>query len=193
MLRANRRLKNHRRGFTLIEMLIVIMIIAILASASMISTETGGSLSLDATARIIAADLRLARNHAIKFNTKYTVQFDLNAQSYEILHTGAGSLPVPKDHLAGSAVDSSKYVRTLQNQSLNMPEQVTLRLIKLKTSRSNVTDLEFGPMGGTGPDRNEDTMIVLTSTKNGTTFYIPITVSWITGQAWVEDIQTSIN
>ncbi len=193
MLRANRRLKTHSRGFTLIEMLIVIMIIAILASASMISTETSGSISLDATARIIAADLRLARNHAIKFNTKYTVQFDLNAQSYEILHTGAGSLPVPKDHLAGSAVDSSKYVRTLQNQSLNMPEQVTLRLIKLKTSRSNVLDLEFGPMGGTGPARNEDTMIVLTSTKNGTTFYIPITVSWITGQAWVEDIQTSIN
>jgi len=168
----------------------VIVLIAILASASLISTEGSGAHSLETTARIVAADLRLARNHAIKFNTEYTVNFDFDTQSYEILHTGAGSLPVPKNHLAGSAVDSSKYIKTFQEQSLNLPEQVYLKEATLITSKSNVTDLAFGPMGGTGPARNEDTILILSTARNGTTFYIPITVSWITGQAWVEDIQT---
>jgi len=193
MLRANREIQNNRHAFTLIELLIVIMLIAILASVSLISTEGSGVLSLEATARIVAADLRLARNYAIKFNTEYSVAFDFDTQSYEILHTGAGSLPVPQNHLAGSAVDSSKYIRTLQKQSLNLPEQVYLKEVTLNTSRSNVTDLAFGPMGGTGPARNEDTILILSTARNGTTFYIPITVSWITGQAWIEDIQTITN
>ena len=192
-MRANREFKHGRHAFTLIEMLIVIMILAILTSVSLISTVGSGAISLDATARIVAADLRLARNHAIKFNTQYTIEFDFSTQSYEILHTGAGTLPVPKNHLAGSGADSSKYIRTLQQQSLNLPEQIFIKQIKLKSSRSDVSDLEFGPMGGTGPARNEDTEIILSTSRNGTTFYIPITVSWITGQAWIEDIQTLAN
>ncbi|WP_298869314.1 Tfp pilus assembly protein FimT/FimU [uncultured Gimesia sp.] len=192
-VRANQGSRSCRHAFTLIEVLIVIMIIAILASASLIATGGSGALSLEATARIVAADLRLARNHAIKFNTQYTINFDFNTQSYEILHTGTGSLPVPQNQLAGSGVDSDKYIRTLQKQSMNLPEQVFLRQVKLNTSKTNVSDLAFGPMGGTGPSRNEDTVLILSTARNGTTFYIPITVSWITGQAWVDDIQTLTN
>ncbi|MCA9013802.1 MAG: prepilin-type N-terminal cleavage/methylation domain-containing protein [Planctomycetaceae bacterium] len=192
-LRATQPDQIHRRGFTLIEMLIVIMLIAILASVSLISTDTSRSMSLDATARMLAADLRLARNYAIKFNTKYKVNFDLDAQAYEILHSGSGTLPVPKNNLAGSAAASDKYIKQLRVDSLNLPDQVLIRQINLKTSRSAVTDLEFGPMGGTGPTRNEDTVLILSTQRNGTTFMIPITVSWITGQAWIEDIQTLKN
>lgn len=193
VLRATHRGQTSRRGFTLIEMMIVIMLIAILVSVSIISTETSKSMSLDATARMLVADLRLARNYAIKFNTKYKVSFDLDAQAYEILHSGAGSLPVPKNYLAGSAADSEKYFKRLQSDSLNLPDEVLVRQIKLKTSLTDVTELEFGPTGGTGPTRNEDTILVLSTKRNGTTFIIPITVSWITGQAWVEEIQTLKN
>ncbi|MFK7776651.1 MAG: prepilin-type N-terminal cleavage/methylation domain-containing protein, partial [Gimesia sp.] len=192
-LRANREYLNGRHAFTLIELLLVIVLLALLASVSLISIEGSGSLSLDATARLVAADLRLARNHAIKFNTKYTVHFDLDKQSYEILHSGTGNLPVPKNHLAGSAVDSNKYIRTLQEQSMNLPQQIMIKQVQLKTSRSDVSDLEFGPMGGTGPARNEDTVIILSTLRNRTTFFIPITVSWITGQAWIEEMQTLTN
>jgi len=192
-LRADSRQQTSRRAFTLIEMLIVIMLISILVSVSLISTDTSGSLSLDATARMLVADLRLARNYAIKFNTQYKVKFDFNAQAYEILHTGAGNLPVPQDLLAGNAVASDKYIKNLQIQSMNLPDQIFIRQIKLKTSQTDVSELEFGPMGGTGPTRNEDTILILATVKNGTTFYIPITVSWITGQAWAEDIQTLNN
>tara|TARA_R110002111_G_scaffold255157_1_gene321268 strand:+ start:58612 stop:59262 length:651 start_codon:yes stop_codon:yes gene_type:complete len=193
VLRADIQSQAGRHAFTLIEMLIVIMLISILASVSLISTDTSGSLSLDTSARMLVADLRLARNYAIKFNTQYTVRFDSNAQSYEILHTGAGNLPVPQDLLAGSGTDSDKYIKNLQIQSMNLPNQIFIRQIQLKTSQTKVRELEFGPMGGTGPARNEDTIIMLSTTKNGTAFYIPITVSWITGQAWVEDIQTLTN
>lgn len=193
LVRANRRHLADRRAFTLVEMLIVIMLISILASVSLISTDTSGSFSLEATTRMLVADLRLARNHAIKFNTKYTVNFDLDSQAYEILHAGAGNLPVPQNHLAGSGADSDKYIKNLQIRSMNLPDQIVIRQIKLNTSETSVNDLTFGPMGGTGPSRNEDTILILSTEKNGTIFYIPITVSWITGQAWVEDIQTLTN
>ncbi|QDV54044.1 pilus assembly FimT family protein [Gimesia fumaroli] len=193
VLRTRQQDQKNRRGFTLIEMLIVIMLIAILVSVSLISTDTSRSMSLDATARMLVSDLRLARNYAIKFNTKYKVIFDLDEQSYEVQHSGSGTLPVPKDNLAGSRVDSDKYIKRLRSDSLNLPDQVVIRQINLKTSLSDVTELEFGPMGGTGPTRNEDTVLILSTARNGTTFIIPITVSWVTGQAWVEEIQTLNN
>ncbi|WP_417386725.1 GspH/FimT family pseudopilin [Gimesia sp.] len=183
-------LRAARNGFTLVELMIVVLLLSILATVSLISTDSSGSVALDATARMLAADLQLARNHAIKFNTEYTVDFDLNAQTYEILHTGAGDLPVPKNNLAGSGAEADRYLKQIQVDSLNLPGQAVLRQIKLKTSDSAVSDLAFGPLGGTGPARNEDTVLMLTTQKNGNTFYILITVSWVTGQAWVEEIQT---
>ncbi len=183
-------LRADRNGFTLVELMIVVLLLSILATVSLISTDSSGTLALDATARMLVADLHLARNHAIKFNSEYKVDFDLNAQTYEILHTGPGDLPVPENKLAGSAEDSERYLKQIQVDSLNLPGQAVLRQIKLKTSDSTVSDLTFGPMGGTGPVRNEDTVLMLTTQKNGNTFYILITVSWVTGQAWVDEIQT---
>lgn len=191
LLRIKQRHRVGRNAFTLVEMLIVIMLISILVSVSLTSTDTSNALALETTARAVVADLRLARSHAIKFNTKYTVEFDLASQSYEILHTGSGSLPVPKNYLAGSSAAADKYIKSIQVPSLNLPDQVVLTEAKLKTSESDVSDLTFGPLGGTGPDRNEDTVLILSTTKNRVTFYIPITVSWVTGQAWIEEIQTA--
>lgn len=188
-LRANQCHSLKRAAFTLVELLIVIMLISILLSVALVSTETSPSHSLETTARAVAADLRLARSYAIKFNSEYTVNFSLDSQSYEIQHTGPGNLPVPQDHLAGTAAASDKYIKQFQIQSMNLPDQVSLRQVQLKTSETNVSDLAFGPQGGTGPGRNEDTVLILSTVRNGTTFYIPITVSWITGQAWIEDIQ----
>lgn len=189
LLRENRYHLPERNAFTLVELLIVIMLISILLSVALVSTETSPSHSLETTARTVAADLRLARNYAIKFNSEYTVHFSLDSQSYEIEHTGSGNLPVPQDHLAGTAAASDKYIKQFQIQSMNLPDQVSLRQVQLKTSETNVSDLTFGPQGGTGPGRNEDTILILSTVRNGTTYYIPITISWITGQAWIEDIQ----
>ncbi|QDT30758.1 pilus assembly FimT family protein [Gimesia panareensis] len=189
MLRACQS-RNDRHGFTLVELLIVVVLISILASVSLLSTDSSTAHSLETTSRMLVADLRLARNHAIQFNTEYTVEFDLKTQTYEIVHTGAGTLPVPENNLAGSAADKDKYIQPVQKDALNLPDQVVIRQMFLKTSDTDVRDVAFGPMGGTGPDRSEDTVIVLSTTRNGTTFYIPITVSWITGQAWADEIQT---
>lgn len=189
LLRAAKASRN-RRAFTLVELLIVVVLISILASVSLLSTESSTSHSLEANARMLISDLRLARNHAIKFNTEYTVAFDLKTQTYEILHTGSGTLPVPENTLAGSGAASGKYIQSVQKDSLSLPDRVAISQINLATSGDSVSDLAFGPMGGTGPDRSEDTVIMLSTTKNKTTFYIPITVSWITGQAWADEIQT---
>jgi prepilin-type N-terminal cleavage/methylation domain-containing protein len=178
-----------REAFTLVELLIVVVLISILASVSLLSMDSSTAHSLETTSRMLVADLRLARNQAIQFNSEYTIQFDLNTQTYEIVHSGTGTLPVPQNSLAGSAADKDKYIQPVQKDALNLPDQVVIRQIYLKTSGTDVKDVAFGPMGGTGPDRSEDTVIVLSTTRNGITFQIPITVSWITGQAWADDIQ----
>lgn len=189
MLRAGQR-GIQRRAFTLVELLIVVVLISILASVSLLATDSSSAHSLETTARMLVADLRLARNQAIQFNSEYTVEFDLNAQTYEIVHTGTGTLPVPQNSLAGSAADKGKYIQSIQKDSLNLPDQVVIRQMYLKTSGNKVQNLAFGPLGGTGPNRSEDTVLVLSTTRNGATFFIPVTVSWITGQAWADEIQT---
>src|SRR5262249_4166639 len=54
------------------------------------------------------------------------------------------------------------------------------------TSGQSVTDVRFQPLGGTGPLRIQNTVIWLTQGTGSDTRYARLTVSWVTGQVWVD-------
>ncbi len=60
----------------------------------------------------------------------------------------------------------------------------------LKVSKSLVTDVVFGPSGGTGPTRTQDTVIWLQENTGNDRRSILLTVSWITGNVIVGDVQS---
>jgi hypothetical protein len=60
----------------------------------------------------------------------------------------------------------------------------------LKTSRASVSMVTFGSLGSTGPQRSEDTVLWLTSGQGTQTKFSRLTVSWVTGQDWVDPPET---
>jgi len=85
-------------GFTLIEVLIVVVIIAIAAMIVIPMASSAGSVQICSAANMIAADLEYAKSMAISRGQKYSVVFDKNTESYG-LRNQAGAIiahPVKK-------------------------------------------------------------------------------------------------
>ena len=184
--------QSRRTGFSIFEVLIVVTILAILAAVAVPSFQAVETQSLKSVARSLATDLRLARDLSIQHNTNYTVRFDTANNAYEIIHTGTGTPPPLRNALAahGSAtgtyrIDLDDFAPT-KNQSSN----VIFANMALSNSNQSVTDVTFGPLGGTGPSRGEDTVIWLKTQHGRTVQSIKITISWVTGQAWLDDVSS---
>ncbi len=66
------------RGYTLVEMLIVVTIVGLMASVVVPTlSSTSGAVALEAMARTLAADLRIARHSAVQYNSSYKVTLNL--------------------------------------------------------------------------------------------------------------------
>jgi Tfp pilus assembly protein FimT len=169
-------------------MMIVVAIIGILASVILPSLDSAGAQSLQAVARVLAADLQLARSYAIQNNSEYSVTFDFANSEYEITHTGSGTHAVPENPMAALSEADGTYVVNLSQMGVapGKTNPVQLGGVALRDSKSRETEIAFGPLGGTGPIRNEDTVIWLTETSSGPTRYVRLIVSWVTGQVWMD-------
>ena len=69
-------------GFTMVEIIIVVVIIAIAALAAVPMMSSAASLQIRSAANMIAADLEYAKSMAISSGVNYSVEFDINAESY---------------------------------------------------------------------------------------------------------------
>ena len=96
------------RGFTLIEVIIVVMIVSILASIAFPSiSATLTSVRLDTTARAFAGDLRRTRVEALRRNVPITLRSQ-SGGSYQIDSIGQRTLEGDVTFAASSA-DSVRF------------------------------------------------------------------------------------
>lgn len=177
-----------RYGYTLIEMLIVVTIVGLLASTILPTMNSAsGAVSLEAMARTLAADLRLARHSAVQYNANYSVAWNLSDNSYTVAaSTGApGIVNVLSHGTGGNTVVFDQFGAGRTGQS-----HVVIGGAALKVSKAAVTDVAFSSSGGTGPTRSQDTVIWLQENSKNDRRCILITVSWITGAVRVGDIQS---
>ncbi len=174
-----------RSAFTLLETLIAMTVLAIVASVVMTSASSSGTQGLESVARVLAADLRLARSLAIQYNTQWSVRFDVANNAYELEHTGPGNPPPLENPLAPSEKAYRIVVGRL-GTAAGKDNGIRLAGAALSDSRSNVTDVTFGPLGGTGPLRSDDTVILLTEGLGAEMRAVKLTISWITGQVWLD-------
>ena len=76
---------NQKKGFSLVELMVVIAIIGIIAAISSLNLVTGlPKYRLKRASRNITSRLREARSKAIKTNSTVIVQFDTDKNSYSI-------------------------------------------------------------------------------------------------------------
>lgn len=179
-----------RRGYTLVEMLIVVTIVGLMASVILPAMNSAsGAVSLEAMARTLAADLRIARHSAVQYNTSYSVTWDVTANSYTVAAVTGGTTPglvnVLSHGTGGNTIDFDQFGAGRTGQS-----RVVIGGAALKVAKSSVTNIVFGPSGGTGPTRTQDTVIWLQENTTSDRRSILITVSWITGAVTVGDVQS---
>src|SRR5437016_5888696 len=82
---------SSRAGYTLVEILIVVMVIGILAAMSIPAFGPNVVSSLNSTADVVVADLMNVRQLAIANNTSYRLTFEISENRYYLEHTGANA------------------------------------------------------------------------------------------------------
>jgi prepilin-type N-terminal cleavage/methylation domain-containing protein len=82
-------------GFTLIELMIVIVIIGIAAAIAVPMISSGASFQIRSAANLVAADLEYAKSMAISRGRPYKVVFDPSAESYHIEDPNGATVTPP--------------------------------------------------------------------------------------------------
>ena len=125
---AGRPARSGARGFTLVELVLVITILGILALVAVPSRNPADEVSLRAAARRLASDLRYAQGQSIARRVRHGVRFDLGEKSYAVVATGRGE-PIEDPAARGHALEvsfantASAHGVTLVSASFNgLPE-----------------------------------------------------------------------
>jgi prepilin-type N-terminal cleavage/methylation domain-containing protein len=165
-------------GFSLLELLIVVALVGILAAIALPSAQPAAVEQLRSTARIMAADLALARGLAVANNSKYRVTFQFSENRYVIEHSGTNTAlnQLPRSPFAARNDPTNKYIVDLDE----LPRVGALvRLIAAGASSTPVANVEFGPLGET--TRAEPTKIWLTTGSGASARYITLEINPVTG------------
>ena len=114
------------------------------------------------------------------------MQFNQTQNSYTLVQTGTGTAPALKNPLASST--ATGYVVSLDQVGAagSNHSGVKLAAVYTGTLSQSITDIRFQALGGTGPIRSQDTVIWLSQGAGSQTRFVRLTVSWITGQTWVD-------
>jgi prepilin-type N-terminal cleavage/methylation domain-containing protein len=181
---------RRRVGFSLVEMLIVIVIMGILARLAIVAFSSTATEQLRATAQVVAADLNYARSLAIGNNSRYRIDFDVTNNALTLRHSGTDA--------ALNTLPSSPF----RNPS-DPPDQQITRLAELPTGggivrlfgvrnsvASMLSSIEFGPYGETSLPFN--TTVWLTIGTGSSQRYLPVEVSYVTGLTTLGEIQGTV-
>jgi prepilin-type N-terminal cleavage/methylation domain-containing protein len=153
--------RSANAGFSLVELLIVIAIMAILAATILPDARSGAQNQLECAARVLASDLAYARSLAVAHDSRYRVVFDTADNRYILEHSGTDSTLDALPHAVFRNPDDPPHQHIVRLAELpGMAEPVRLvRAVRLGGSVENVTEVEFGPLGET--TENRATVIVL--------------------------------
>lgn len=102
------RFRSIRKGFNLVEIIVVLVIIAIAATLMIPMMSSADGIQVRSAANMIAADLEYAKSMAIGTQRVYAVVFDTSAESYQIQDpSGVIEHPVRKgfDYIVNFSTD----------------------------------------------------------------------------------------
>ncbi len=178
-------------GFTLVEIMIVVMLMSILALAVIPSATPSVHDELTSVAQILAADLAYGRSLAVLNNDRYQFQFDLTNNQYTLTYSGSNAAltSLPPSPFQSSQDPSSQYVvRLAKIPRLGIP--VTLFDAQSLTPQPvEISAVEFGPLGATS--QTQPTVIWLSAAQGAAARYISVSINPATGLATIGSFQAA--
>jgi MSHA pilin protein MshC len=129
--------RRRRSGFTLIEILAVVVILGIISAVVIPQINTRDDQRAAAAARVLMADLLYAQNRAVAQQKVHYVQFDVSGQSYRVLDVFSPA------HVIKNPVDGSTYQVKFGTASTSGLQQMALQ----SASFDGTAVLAFDVMG----------------------------------------------
>lgn len=172
------------RGFSLIELLTVIVVMAIIAGVVLTSSAPSCREQLRSAARIVAAELNHTRSLAETNGSLYTVTFDTDGNRLIIQHSGTNSSLDILSKTVFSREKGETEQHILDIDELDCIDDVSLyKVAILKNSLVAASKVEFGPLGETS--ERYPTLIWLAAGPADARLYLLLTVDPVTGMTSV--------
>jgi prepilin-type N-terminal cleavage/methylation domain-containing protein len=153
-------------GFTLIEVILVVLIIGIAAGVVVPMMSSAGSMQVRAGASMIAADLEYAKSMAITRAMPYSVVFDQGTETYQIVDQNDNviSHPVKKGF---------NYVVDFRNDG--RLDQVNIVSANFDGTDKVTFDYLGSPFNGSGNPLNSGTVVLQAGGLTKTVSVEPVT------------------
>lgn len=180
--------RDPRRGFSLIEALVTVVLLGILAATVIPYFGTQIPSQLEGVAQIVAADLDYARNLAIANGSSYRITFQPDNNRYVLEHTGPNNLleALPSSAFRLPTDPADKQTTALDELPLSQP-RVAFLGATLGSSTARVNSLEFTSLGGTSSP--QEVALWLACGSGSVRRYLAVRVSPITGLAEIGEVQ----
>lgn len=173
---------GRRLGFTLIEIMVVILLLAIIAGVVLPSSQPKVHEQLRAATRIVASELELCRSLAIAYNSRYQLTIDFPNNRLILRHSGTNAIlnNLPRELLEPGATDRTARITSLAAIANTIGDVRPLAAAELGTSLQAQTTVEFGPNGT--PTSGKDFIIWLIAGRNSGVRYATVIVDHQTGK-----------
>jgi prepilin-type N-terminal cleavage/methylation domain-containing protein len=131
--------KRRVRGFTLVEILCVVVILGIAAAVVVPNLGTHNDQIVTAGARVVMADLMYAQNVAIVTQSMHYVSFDTTNQKYTLTSTAPNVTPVVYDtnpttqanYVTAFSSSPNQYLKTVALQTVSCDGKTCLAFDEL--------------------------------------------------------------
>jgi prepilin-type N-terminal cleavage/methylation domain-containing protein len=175
-----------RCGFSLVELLIVLVVMGILTAALMPHFEPSQIEQLETTAQIVASDLDYARSLAVGNGSQYRVTFDATAGRYTLEHSGTNAaldtLPSSPFRRPGDPPD--RHIVELDNLP-HLGSDVEIAGL-VAESGAAVSEVEFSEMGAL--TQSDAVYVWLACGQGASRRYISVEIDAVTGLASMGEV-----
>ena len=176
--------RRRNAGFTLLEILMVIVMICILAAVILPRNNPNVLDELRSAAQIVSTELAYGRSLAMANNDAYKFTFDTTQNRFTLAHSGSNTLlnKLPVTAFKSPSDTTTQHVVDL-DEFPHMGPIVQIAAVEVVGTNQRVTDLEFTPLGATA--RTTGTVVWLVSGSGSNARYITITVDPVMGSCQI--------
>ncbi len=174
-----------RSAFTLIELAVVVVLLAIVASILIQRTDTSVAERLEAAGAVVASDLAYVRGLAVAHGATYEITWNSARDTYQVDRiAGTGMRVAVPPPVFLSSPDPNRFIEELGALPSGPCELVGVETVT--APRQTLSSLQFGPTGVVDPP--QAIRIWLAAGQGSSRLYLPVTISHPTGVASVGEV-----